>query len=405
MSVTLEVDHDETFGRLPDGRPDPLYAAAVGLVAASASKRSFAFLIDAAILTLVSLPIVVGALPIWLGPLLQGDASDIPSLVASPAFASGLIFWAVGQGLASILILVQLIMHGLKGVTVGKVITGLRSINVATYRKPGFWRIVLRAIVFYASGTIIPVAGAVVFLLSPLWDREKRGRGWLDRVGRNWLIDARRGLDPSDVKALRHARKQAEAPARAQEQEHPSLATDSSGAVTPFVPAARSSSAVIGARSLDDAPVAAWRTPVIADAPVASASGRSDSPAVRVAVVPEQRQVTLVFDDGSRIGIARPTLIGRNPAPQPGEEDHHLVPVTDPSTEISKSHASLGLDGDGVWICDRGSSNGTSVVTPAGEATELVPWERTRLSDRSRVQLGGRSFTVAIDNPDAQDIA
>jgi uncharacterized RDD family membrane protein YckC len=384
VSVTLDDDEDATTpGLLPDGRPDPGYAASLGLLPATPGKRSFAFAIDAAVLVLLTMPIVLGALPIWAG--LDFSGFDIAWIVGQPEFLRGLIFYAIGQGLVTIFLLVQLILHGRRGITVGKAAVGLRSVNAATFAKPGFWRMVLRAIVFAAAFTIVPYLGAVPFLLSPLWDSERRGRGWLDRIGGNWLIDVRRGIDPFDAKAMRHARKRLDAPEASVEAAMPSLATGTAWEALSFVPAARSSSGVITPPS-HDGPREAWEPPEVGSpAPVVPPKTPAPSRPGPVAI--------LVFDDGTRVEIDRSALIGRNPEVQQNGEPRQLVPVADESLQISKTHLEFGIDG-GFWLVDRGSANGTLVTTPAGEELELTAWERMPLPSGSTVDIGGRSFTV-----------
>jgi hypothetical protein len=391
VSVTLEEDDEVILGLDGEGRPDPDYAKSLGIVSASAGLRSLAFAIDAAIVLLHTLPLSLGTLPLWLGVVLARPTPGPVAIVTSDAFITGLIFYAIGQGAVSIFVLVQVILHGIRGITVGKAIVGIRSVNVATFAKPGFWRIVLRALVFWCALAIIPILGAVPFLLSPLWDREKRGRGWLDRIGRNWLIDARRGLDPFDAKALRHARKRLTATEVAQAPAMPSLATGAAGAVASFVPASRSRSGVIAPRSFGaghggDAESESWQPPEV---------GTPEPPAARVqAAATSANGVILLFDDGVRLAVSGTGLVGRGPEPRPGERVEQLIPIADESLLISKTHLGFGVDDGGFWVVDRGSVNGTSVVSPEGASVDLVPWEQQHVGWNSVVEVGGRSFTV-----------
>ena len=74
---------------------------------------------------------------------------------------------------------------------------GIRSVNVRTLERPGFWRgEVVRYLVMVAS-FIVPLIGPLlVIALSPLFDPERRGRGWPDLAGATWFVDVRHGLDP-----------------------------------------------------------------------------------------------------------------------------------------------------------------------------------------------------------------
>lgn len=394
MSVTLDEEEDLVYGLGQDGRPDPEYASGLGIRPASAGLRSLAFAIDAAIVLILALPLSLGTLPLWFSVILVQPTPSPLSIIRDEAFISGVVFYAIGQGAVSVFVLVQLILHGIRGVTVGKAIVGIRSVNVARFTKPGLWRIVLRGIVFWASLAFIPILGAVPFLLSPLWDPEKRGRGWLDKIGRNWLIDVRRGLDPFDQKALRHARKRLTAPDAAPEARMPSLATGAEGAVPSFVPAGRSRSGVISARSFDDEQGDAWQPPPV-DTP-----GRQPA----APIVSQAANAVIRFDDGMRVDVMGTGLIGRSPAVRDGEAFDHLVPVVDESMRVSKTHAAFGVDQGGFWLIDRGSSNGTSVAPLGGASFELVAWERRHIPWNSVVKVGGRSFTVtAGSNTNGRD--
>lgn len=418
MSVTLDTDDDVIPGLLPDGRPDPAYAASLGIVAAGRGRRATAFVIDAAIYVVLLLPLLVGALPMMLGIV---EANPDPTRwVSQSDFLLVLILWLVGQGAVTIFTIVQLALHGVRGVTVGKAILGIRSVNVATFGKPGFWRVVLRALVLSTAFTLVPYLGAIPFLLSPLWDPEQRGRGWLDRLGNNWLIDTRRGLDPANVKALRHARRALGAPVSTGVEALPSLATGTAWAGPTFVPAARSSSGVVSA-SRADSPAPAWEPPTIAPMsgtsdyallsaapttaaplPPLSASRRTAPPpaplptaAPAPAASPAQvRSVTLAFNDGLRFDVDGDVLLGRNPEMGAKGTPARLLRIDDPAKQLSKTHLAIGIDPAGVWISDQGSSNGTYVTDSVGRTDALTAFVKTYIAPGTVVAMGDRTFVV-----------
>jgi hypothetical protein len=254
-------------GYLPNGRADPTYAPQLGLVPAPPGRRSLAFAFDALIwMAIVSIG-VFGTLPLWQS--LPPDLTDLPVVLENEHFGTALIFLVVSQGLLTVLGLVQLIMHGVRGVTFGKMIFTVRTVRATTFAKPGFWRVVARAFLMYLVALLVPLLGAVVFLLSPLWDPERRGRGWHDRFLGVWMIDVKNGLDPTDAKALRLARKAAAAAPIADLAPLPSLATRAGHAAdVDFVPSARSSSGVIAAHasresSVPLSPLEPWDPPAI----------------------------------------------------------------------------------------------------------------------------------------------
>ncbi len=105
-----------------------------------------------------------------------------------------------------------------------------------------------------------------------------------------------------------------------------------------------------------------------------------------------QAVLRIRVDDGQDIQLGGSVLLGRNPAPQAGESVEQLLPVTDPGRSISKTHLHLRVDGDGVWVTDRHSTNGSAVTTPDGLQTRLNPGEASFVRPGSTVHFGDRSF-------------
>lgn len=227
-----------------DGRPDPEYAAALGLRRAPAGRRAVASLIEFGIWALLQLPYWIVALPTLLkvatGSLQPWGLASHPDLVWM------IVATVVSSVLTLAFVIVQLVLHGRKGVTLGKAIMGLRSVNVKTLAKPGIGAAVLRGLVLWAS-FLVPVIGPALFLASPLLDREKRGRGWLDHAAGTWFVDVREGLDPYHEKRMRIARKTVAAEPEAERSQLPSLATPADSAAAAYRPGARISSGVVGA--------------------------------------------------------------------------------------------------------------------------------------------------------------
>ncbi|WP_448810969.1 RDD family protein [Agromyces bauzanensis] len=392
MSVTLDVDDEPTTGRDADGRPDPSYAARLGLVPASAGRRSAAFALDALVWAVLAVPGIVAVAQLA-GPLVAGGLA-VGGLAALPMFP--LILLAVSQGLLLVYGLVQLVLHGRRGRTLGKAALGLRSVGVARFGPPGFWRVVLRALVLAMSQLVLPVVGPAILFASSGWDPQQRGRSWLDGVGGCYVVDVRRGLDPFDAKALRHARRAVESEPATEVPRLPSLASGRPAGEELFIPSARSSSGVVSA--VPDAE-GAWTPPELvpsaAPAPV-PVPVPVPAPAPAPAPRPGAAEWTLVFDDGTRVAASASGLLGRNPAPAPGESPGQLVPLVDESMRISKTHASYGVDDAGFWVLDRSSKNGTFVEPAGGSAARLAPGVRTPVPAGARVALGGRSFTVTM---------
>jgi uncharacterized RDD family membrane protein YckC len=431
VSITLEVDEDEpTPGLLPDGRPDPAYASALGLVPAPLSRRAIAFVIDLAIVVVMAIPVIIALVSIA-GQL--NDSTSPTELFGQSGIVFNLVLLALGELLINVAIIVQLILHGRKGFTVGKALVGIRSVNVARFDRPGFWWMVLRGLVFQFSVVVVPLLGAVVMVASPLWDPQKRGRGWLDAVGQNWLIDITHGLNPYDAKALRHARRRLEEPDKAPDVGLPSLATGAQsgtpGERSPlFAPGSRSHSAIVGGVQLAGQPPApqasqppgqqvpaqlptqpagqpssaqltsqppapariAPAPPVPMPAPAAASTAAAAPPTPPAQPAPS----TIVFDTGIRFEVSRDGLIGRNPEPRAGESGLELLSVPDDTLSVSKTHAAFGIDAQGFWVSDRDSRNGVAIRSVDGESTIVSAGERSYVRAGDTVFIGQRSFVV-----------
>ena len=181
------------------GRPDPAYAAALGLLRAPFGRRALSYACDVAIWVALQLPLWLGAVPL----LLKFATGSISSygFVNHPDFVLGVVTATISVALSLAFVVIQLVLHGRRGLTIGKAITGIRSVNLRTLERPGLGAVLLRCLIVMAAG-IVPVVGPVLILLTPTFDRDGRGRGWHDRATGIWLVDARRGLNPYDEKRM-----------------------------------------------------------------------------------------------------------------------------------------------------------------------------------------------------------
>ena len=499
------------------GRADPAYAAALGLTPAPGGRRALATLIELCILLVLALPGVLAMTPVALQ--VASGAADVERMLARGDLVWPIAALIISNALVTIFTVVQLLLHGRKGLTVGKAIFGVRTVNVRTLERPGFWRgAVVRYLVLCAS-FLIPLLGPLlVVALSPLFDSERRGRGWLDQAAATWLVDIREGLNPYDVKRMRIARKTLKTPEHGEKAALPSLATPQDrDAPAEYVPSGRFSGGVIGAhrtpaapRRDDAAPAApaaapaapaptprfappapaatsgmvdavppplgsgqlldsfaprasaapspaaatpavpspavpspaaaspvapASAAPAISPAPVAPAPAASapvtpapaaaapaaaapaaPAPAASAPATPAPAASTpvngspaasdptpsgalsaaravLVLDTGARVEVRGATLIGRAPAPVAGEGSVQLVPVSDDTLSVSKTHLAFLPARRGVLVVDRGSTNGSSVLRAGGEIA-LTPGDPTALQTGDVVRFGDRSLSV-----------
>lgn len=376
---------------------DPEDAARLGIVPAGPGFRSLAFTIDVAIWLVLAAPVLVGAVMILLG-----DRSLLASILV-----------LVGAALTSAFVIVQLIAHGRRGVTAGKAALRLRSVSSTDLGRPGFWRVVLRALVLGASTLVLVVAGPAVLFASALWDPQRRGRSILDRVGGCWVIDARAGLDPFDAKAMRHARRALRDRPDAGE-ELPSLASGAPDEVALRIPDTRSRAGVVGpggtgaqwqlAAGDEDLGVISG-VPVVEPAPLIAAAPAPvevvPSPAAAPASGLRRAQAMIRFDDGSVVRVPGLALVGRDPEAAAGESPDALVRLEDPQRLMSKTHAAFGQDAEGVWVGDRGSRNGTQLLSPGGEVVDVPSGERLRVPVGWTVRVGGRTFELVPRGADS----
>ncbi|WP_156369914.1 FHA domain-containing protein [Frigoribacterium sp. Leaf164] len=103
----------------------------------------------------------------------------------------------------------------------------------------------------------------------------------------------------------------------------------------------------------------------------------------------------LQFSTGESVTVDGSGLLGRSPAPQPGERFDQLVRIVDPGKSVSKTHLEFGQEFGALWISDRWSGNGT-VVRPLDQpARRVEPGTRVRVARGTRVEIGEQFFVVS----------
>lgn len=424
-----EVDEkqEEIEGLTAAGRPDPAYAAALGLIRAPFGRRAVALICDVVFWILVQMPLWMGAVPLLL-KLASGTISPY-GFINHPGFVIAVVAAAVTVFLTLVLSVLQLVMHGRSGRTLGKGIVGIRTVNVRTLERPGIGWVLLRYLLFCAS-SIVPLLGPVLLLISPTFDAERRGRGLHDKATHVWLIDVRQGLDPYDEKRLRVARKLVKAEPAPERSALPSLATPRDPSAQPqYRPGERISAGVIGvARSYEaherptvglaqPAPAATPTGPSEAGKPVFGgyrnanshraepsapspglmgtpppsmppAAPQQQAPVAQPAPAPQAAPIAqpepappapavrfeLRFDTGESILISEPVLLGRNPEAA-AFAGARPIALTDDSRSLSKTHLFVRPIDGGLEIIDCRSTNGSGLIRAGVEyaATADVP--------------------------------
>jgi pSer/pThr/pTyr-binding forkhead associated (FHA) protein len=103
----------------------------------------------------------------------------------------------------------------------------------------------------------------------------------------------------------------------------------------------------------------------------------------------------LAFDTGERLAVDGLVLVGRRPEGRPGEAVRHLVALPSQDMSLSKTHAQVGVAGDGALVVmDRGSTNG-SVLTRQGVSRPLSGGRPATLLEGDVVRFGDRSMEVS----------
>jgi hypothetical protein len=103
----------------------------------------------------------------------------------------------------------------------------------------------------------------------------------------------------------------------------------------------------------------------------------------------------LQFSTGDSVIVTGTGLVGRNPVKEPSETFEIVVPITDPSKSVSKTHLEFGQMAGAFWISDRYSGNGTVVREPGGKPKRCEPGKRYRVMRGSRVEIGEQFFIVS----------
>lgn len=427
------------------GRPDPAYAEALGLLNAPLGRRALALVIDYCLWLVLQLPLWLGAMPLVF-KLAAGEISQY-GFMNHPSFVFSVVMASLTVALSLVLGVVQLVLHSVRGFTIGKAATGIRTVNARTLAKPGLGAILLRLLIVGAAG-LVPLVGQAGFLASPLFD-DRRRQGWHDKATGVWLVDVRLGLQPYDEKRMRVARKMVKAEPAPQRSALPSLATPLNPGTQPtYRPGSRISAGVLGvarpsrehtiveppelpptqagpsepkpvvegyvppAPLATPAPGTAAQPPstpeasapppaatqpataatqhVVATGPVAAAQPQRIPPQPPL---PPPTGCALRLDTGELISLATPVVLGRNPDPQ-GHPGARAVPVADDSRSLSKTHLLVRPVAGGLEITDCHSTNGSGLVrdgveygvTP-GVPVRVVLGDTVRLGDRTAVVI------------------
>lgn len=331
-----------------------------------------------------------------------------------------LLVWAIVLIVSLAWLLVYSAMQGGRG-SIGQRATGVLIRDAATGAPIGFWRALLRNVVWALAGSII------VGYFSPLFDSSGRRQGWHDLATRSVVVVRQPALAnvptvppvlpaapvtapsaaPATSALADPIRRPAPAAAAVRTIE-PAAAAASSGVISqvpgavaspvpppspaPAAPPMPSTVAVATAPTSSVPPVPAQPAAILDEPDVdeldqtrAAASLPSSRISDPAAII------VLTWDNGTRMAVYGRTLYGRNPETEPGAA---RVAVRDETLSLSKTHFELGGDAAGPWIIDRHSTNG-SVLVRNGSPQRLIAGVQTTLRGGDRLEFGDRSVEVS----------
>jgi uncharacterized RDD family membrane protein YckC len=360
----------------------------------------------------------------------------------------GLLLLLLGAG--------QWIGEAIAGRTVGGALLGIRTVSVRTGRPAGLWAVLVRSVV-QGLGVLVGGIGVYVVAGSGAWDEGPEQRGWHDKAAGTLVLRAR-PVDRSAAEAASGDGAAVRVPAAGPASAPPAAApasgptsgpppaavpdpqTPATPAVVPTSgpPAAGAPLAAAPSGSATAAPApsmapsaaaplaAGPAAPLAADPPMAaSAAAPTAAPAApaperdtpddlpdatvpglgdlehthvgRWAAGPEAAGpatgLVLVVDTGDRVVVTGAGLIGRRPVP--GDETWaHLVAIDDPTQSVSSTHLAFWPAEAGLDVLDRGSTNGTVLLDPAGKPWSLTPGAPARVAAGWTLVLGNRRVRV-----------
>jgi uncharacterized RDD family membrane protein YckC len=308
-------------------------------------------------------------------------------LVAGASWAAYALFfrddevWPGVAMIAGTVVLVWLLFAialGASGATPGKAAVGLRAVSAGTGTPIGVPRALLRGRVL--GGATIPTLGIGLATLAwtALMDARRQRRGWHDQVAQSVVVDVR----PEPVAA---------------DETHSGPRHVVNLTAMRLVPAAQ--------------PVPQPEAPRRAQRPAPTPTPAPEAPVPVPSAVPETSRTVrrapvvvpagppsgwlLAFDTGEHVTVDGLVLVGRRPEGRPGEAVRHLVALPSQDMSLSKTHAQVGVAGDGTLVVvDRGSTNG-SVLIRQGVSRPLSGGKPATLLDGDVVRFGDRSMQVS----------
>jgi uncharacterized RDD family membrane protein YckC len=264
--------------------------------------------------------------------------------------------------------------------------------------RPVRWgRVFLRWLVF----TVLSATGLGLLLLIVSMLVSPRHQGWHDRAA-GAVVIVERPLAPRRTK-VRTSRSTPPPPTRPSSAPVPAPRPDPApvGAGAP-VPAADAVSQVpVPAAVAGDPAVGPELAPVAADPGLVGAHAARAERAAGQHATNGHRTIlegwVAELDDGREIAVRGLVLLGRNPQPSEGEDDAQLVKLPDESRTVSKTHLALGVDDAGLFVVDRGSTNGSTITPPGRPTVPAGAFHAVSVSEGSVVSIGDHWVRIRRD--------
>lgn len=133
--------------------------------------------------------------------------------------------------------------------------------------------------------------------------------------------------------------------------------------------------------------------PRVPQVPMPQATPATSAPA-SVPAFAQAAPLAIIVDDGQRIEVNAPIVLGR--APEQTPSDARAVAIADSTRSLSRTHLRVApADGDAMWVEDTFSANGTRLQAPDGTTQPLPRGERVKVSLGTVLLLGERKLSVS----------
>lgn len=128
--------------------------------------------------------------------------------------------------------------------------------------------------------------------------------------------------------------------------------------------------------------------------PVAPQPAPATSAPASVPAFAQAAPLAIIVDDGQRIEVNAPIVLGR--APEQTPSDARAVAIADSTRSLSRTHLRVApADGDAIWVEDTFSANGTRLQAPDGTTQPLPRGERVKVPLGTVLLLGERKLSVS----------